>query len=50
MNQYVLSTTTKADLYSAYIHGKTPSEAAKALGLSMLTVIRQYLQFDMGNT
>lgn len=50
MNQYNLSLEKKTDLYSAYINGASPMEASTKLNISMLTVIRYYLQFDGGNT
>lgn len=48
MNQYVLSLETKASINEAYHNGLAPSVVAKALGLAMTTVIRQYLLLDQG--
>jgi hypothetical protein len=46
MNQYCLSVQTKADIYSAYQQGLSPSTCASALRLAMTTVIAEYLRLD----
>ena len=46
MNQYCLSVQTKADIYSAWSNGTSPSTCASTLRLAVTTVIAEYLRLD----